>query len=170
MKTASITLFAAAAAFALAACDSVDDRTTSAEHGADRTAALQGPPVVLSAPVAEPDRTPPAPTANATAPGIDAAEALADKPAADAAEASGATAGGAASGGKTGTDGDAADDEVMTDAEAAKVMGTTETARDTHLNNPRHGELTKEEEVKALPKAGQVNNHSSTALEKDSGR
>jgi hypothetical protein len=44
------------------------------------------------------------------------------------------------------------------------------TARDTAANNPRHGTLTKQEEITELPKAGQVNNHSSTALEKDSGR
>jgi hypothetical protein len=102
--------------------------------------------------------------------------------AADAAKAEAATAGDAAKADiTTGADTPKADsasgpadaakgDDILTDAEAAKVMGTTETARDTHLNNPRHGELTEPEEVKALPKAGQVNNHSSTALEKDSGR
>ena len=43
------------------------------------------------------------------------------------------------------------------------------TARDTAANNPRHGTLTRAEESSSLPKAGQVNNHSSPALEADSG-
>jgi hypothetical protein len=44
------------------------------------------------------------------------------------------------------------------------------TARDSEANTPRTGTLTKQQEVNESPKAGQVNNHSSTALEKDSGR
>jgi len=44
------------------------------------------------------------------------------------------------------------------------------TARDTPANSPRHGTLTPQQESTELPKAGQVNNHSSPALEKDSGR
>jgi len=44
------------------------------------------------------------------------------------------------------------------------------TARDTAANNPRHGTLTAAEESTEMPKAGQVNNHSSTSLEKSSGR
>ncbi len=41
---------------------------------------------------------------------------------------------------------------------------------DTSANSPRHGTLTKEEESKQMPKAGQANNYSSPALEEDSGR
>lgn len=44
------------------------------------------------------------------------------------------------------------------------------TAKDTPANNPRHGAMTQGEESSSMPKAGQVNNHSSTALEADSGR
>jgi hypothetical protein len=43
-------------------------------------------------------------------------------------------------------------------------------ARDTPADSPRHGSLTKQEESTEMPKAGQVNNYSSPALEKDSGR
>jgi hypothetical protein len=53
---------------------------------------------------------------------------------------------------------------------AANTTTGSQTARDTEANSPRHGTLTKAEEVNESPKAGQVNNHSSTALEKDSGR
>lgn len=40
------------------------------------------------------------------------------------------------------------------------------TARDTAANQPL-GELPKSQETSSLPKAGQVNNHSSTALDKE---
>ena len=44
------------------------------------------------------------------------------------------------------------------------------TAQDTAANSPRHGTLTAKEESTQMPKAGQVNNYSDPALEKDSGR
>jgi hypothetical protein len=66
---------------------------------------------------------------------------------------------------------DAAKREVL--EQHAREQGTDNThaptARDTPANNPRHGALTKGEESSSMPKAGQVNNHSSTALEADSG-
>jgi hypothetical protein len=40
------------------------------------------------------------------------------------------------------------------------------TAKDTPANNPT-GTLTKEQESSAMPKAGQANNHSSPAMDKD---
>jgi hypothetical protein len=69
--------------------------------------------------------------------------------------------------------GDAAKREVL--EQHAREAGATDkagtgTARDTPANNPRHGALTKAEESSSMPKAGQVNNHSSTSLEADSGR
>jgi hypothetical protein len=65
---------------------------------------------------------------------------------------------------------DAAKKEVLSTMMATNATSGSQTARDTEANSPRHGTLTKAEEVNELPKAGQVNNHSSTALEKDSGR
>jgi len=44
------------------------------------------------------------------------------------------------------------------------------TGTETSANSPRHGDLTKGEESTQMPKAGQTNNYSSTALEEDSGR
>ena len=61
---------------------------------------------------------------------------------------------------------DAAKNAVM----GGNATGMSGTARDTEANNPRTGTLTKEEEVNQMPKAGQGDNHSSTSLEKDSGR
>jgi hypothetical protein len=61
-------------------------------------------------------------------------------------------------------------------ADAAKKAGAQAddaakaTARDTAANDPRHGTLTPQQESTEMPKAGQANNYSSTALEKDSGR
>jgi hypothetical protein len=46
----------------------------------------------------------------------------------------------------------------------------TGAAEDTSANHPRHGALTRQEESTQMPKAGQVNNYSDPALEKDSGR
>jgi hypothetical protein len=71
-----------------------------------------------------------------------------------------------------------APDTAAADAakDAAKdVAGTAGTrmagtAQDDAANSPRHGTLTKTEESTQMPKAGQANNHSSTALEGDSGR
>ena len=54
--------------------------------------------------------------------------------------------------------------------EATDGLRTPGTGTDTSANSPRHGTLTKEEESKQMPKAGQANNYSSPALEEDSGR
>jgi hypothetical protein len=61
--------------------------------------------------------------------------------------------------------GDAAKAEAKGDG--LRVPGT---GTETSANNPRHGTLTKAEESTQMPKAGQTNNYSSTALEEDSGR
>jgi hypothetical protein len=61
-------------------------------------------------------------------------------------------------------------DEAKKAVMTSSTPGASETARDTESNQPRAGTMTKDEEVNQLPKAGQVNNHSSTALEKESGR
>lgn len=66
-----------------------------------------------------------------------------------------------------------AEKQRVLDAYARKngaVQAPSGTARDTASNNPRHGTLTKGEESTSMPKAGQVNNHSSPALEASSGR
>lgn len=44
------------------------------------------------------------------------------------------------------------------------------TTRDAASNDPRHGMLTPRQDSAQMPKAGQVNNHSSPALEENSGR
>ena len=66
-----------------------------------------------------------------------------------------------------------APDTASADAAKAAATGsapTSGTARDTAANAPRTGTLTKEEESAQMPKAGQANNHSSPALETDSGK
>ena len=179
MKISTITLALVGMTFALSACDRPDtNRTTSIPPGADRVAMVQDAPTGLSAPPAPPERGPVPPDANAAAPGTNASVALANEPnlkdatlpkdtgdsandqrVAMQAQEEAAKAPDTASA-------DAAKNAVM----AGNATGAPGTARDTEANNPRSGTLTKEEEVNELPKAGLVNNHSSTALEKDSGR
>jgi len=183
MKTSSITLALVGVTFALTACNPADkDRTTSIPPGVDRMAAVQGPPSGLSAPPAQPDYSPPSPNANAAAPGTNATEALAKEPNLKDVEPPSLT-GDSANDQRLATQAqdaavrapdtasaDAAKKQVMEQGAKDKTPGSAETARDTPENSPRHGTVTKQEEVNELPKAGQVNNHSSTALEKDSGR
>ena len=181
MKSTSLTLVFAGLAIALSGCNSADtDRTTSVPRGVDRSAAEQHVPSGLSAPPAPYEGGPVPANANAAAPGTNASLAFADQPAglkpgqsekpegqsvAPPAQEAAARAPDTASA-------DAAKTEVMSNMMASNATGASSksTARDTEANSPRHGTLTKEQEVNQLPKAGQVNNHSSTALEKDSGR
>ena len=179
MKTSTITLALVGMTFALTACNRPDtNRTTSIPTGVDRVATVQDAPTGLSAPPAPPERGPVPPDANAAAPGTNASAALANEPTLKDATLPKDT-------------GDSANDQRVAvqaqdaaakapdtaSADAAKnaVMGSNATgmsgtARDTEANNPRSGTLTKEEEVNQMPKAGQGDNHSSTSLEKDSGR
>jgi len=174
MKTSSTALTLAAAAMALVAC-SQSDRTTG---NVTPSTALKDP-TGYSAPPASPQYGPPSADANRMAPGTDAATAFGNEPklkdvpdqqiagastedqhrAVEAQEA-------AAKSPDTAT-ADNAKNEVLAGNEAQRSGGT---ARDTPANQPRSGTVTKEEESTQMPKAGQTNNHSSTALEKDSGR
>ena len=168
----------AGATLALAACNPPDkNRTTSVPPGVGNPTAITAPIVTPSAPPAPPERGPIPPNANAAAPGTNAALAFSDsgtattaplpptKGGAPAAQASAVEAQEAAAKAPDTASADAAKEGV-----GATHVGKAATAQDTSENNPRHGELTKSEETRAMPKAGQVNNHSSTALEKDSGR
>ncbi|HEY3180250.1 MAG TPA: hypothetical protein VGL25_15390 [Casimicrobiaceae bacterium] len=181
MKTSLIALALVGTTVALSACNQPDtDRTTSIPRGVAAAETVQEPPSGLSAPPAPSERGPIQPNANAAAPGTDASTALANQPnlkdvstpekgtaeeqhravmAQDAAAKAPDTA-----------SADAAKEAVMSESAGSNATGSSETARDSEANNPRSGTITKEEETTQLPKAGQVNNHSSTALEKDSGR
>ena len=172
MNMTSTTLALAALTIALSGCNSADrDRTTSLPRGVDSAAVVQQTPSGLSAPRAPAERGPIPANANAAAPGTNAAQALANQPSSakgdvevsPQAQAAAAQAADTASA-------DAAKKEVLSTMMATNTTGGSQTARDTEANSPRHGTLTKAQEVNELPKAGQVNNHSSTALEKDSGR
>jgi hypothetical protein len=183
MKTSSITLTLVGMTLVLTACNRPDtDRTTSIPSGVDKVATTQYEPSGLSAPPAPPDRSPVPPEANAAAPGTNAAEAMAKQPNLKDINPDKVT-GDSASDQRVATQAqeaavkapdtasaDAAKKQVMDSNASGNTPGASETARDSDANSPRHGTVTKEEEDKQLPKAGQVNNHSSTALEKDSGR
>lgn len=177
MKKPTILLTAIAAAIALTACGEAD-RTTSIPSGVDLVATYQGEPSGPSAPPAPAERGPIPPNANTAAPGTDAEAAFAGKPnnaksaddtsndarIATRAEDAAARAPDTASG-------DAAKKAIYEGKSAdAAPAAPSQTARDTEENAPRHGTITRQQDVHQLPKAGQVNNHSSTALEKDSGR
>jgi hypothetical protein len=174
MNMSSTTLALAALTIALSGCNSADtDRTTSLPRGVDSAAVVQQTPSGLSAPPAPAERGPIPPNANAIAPGTNAAQALANQPssAKGDVEVSPQAQEAAAQAADTAS-ADAAKKEVLSTMMATNTTATggSQTARDTEANSPRHGTLTKAQEVNELPKAGQVNNHSSTALEKDSGR
>lgn len=175
----STALVLAGVTLALAACNRPDqNRTTSVPPGVNHPTALVEPAVTPSAPLAPAERGPIAPHANADAPGTDAALAFADaSPTAKApstpanaqdAEALAVSAQDAAAKSPDTAAADAARQSVL--AQGASAGAPDSTARDTASNNPRHGTLTKEEDQSQMPKAGQVNNHSSTALEQNSGR
>jgi hypothetical protein len=179
MKTSTLALVLIGMTFGLTACNRPDtDRTTSIPRGVAAAATVQDPTAGLGAPPAPPERGPIPPNANAAAPGTDATAAFAKEPdlkdpvpakdtgaSADEQQLSSRALDAAVKEPDTAS-ADAAKKAVM----ASGTSGASETARDTDANRPRSSTLTKDEEVNQLPKAGQVNNHSSTALEKDGGR
>ena len=173
----STALVLAGVTLTLAACNRPDqNRTTSVPPGVNHPTALVEPRVTPSAPLAPAERGPIPPHANADAPGTDASLAFADTPAAVQAPPTSGAAGAAlavsaqdaAAKAPDTAAADAARQSVL--AQGASAGAPDPTARDTAANNPRHGALTKEEDRSQMPKAGQVNNHSSTALEQNSGR
>jgi len=179
--TKSTTAFVlAAVTAALAACNAPDtNRTTKAPPGANNPTAAMAPLTSLSAPPAPAMRGPVAESGNAVAPGTDAKEAFTTdehvasgapvkaNPIAPDAQATGVGAQDAAAKAPDTASADAAKDQAMVDSAGLRVPGT---GTETSANNPRHGALTEGEASTQMPKAGQANNHSSTALEEDSGR
>lgn len=163
---------------ALAACNNPDqNRTTSVPRGVHQPTALSEPAVTLSAPAAPAERGPVPANANAQAPGTNASQAFA-QPNEHLAAATPPSKGGtsesqaqhvnAQDAAAAATDTAAADAAKKAGAQSGDAAKAT--ARDTAANDPRHGTLTPQQESTEMPKAGQANNHSSTALEKDSGR
>jgi hypothetical protein len=179
MKPSTIALVLIGMTFGLSACNRPDnDRTTSIPRGIDPASTLQDPTAGRSAPAAPLERGPIPPNANAAAPGTDATAAFAKEPELKDPTPSKDTGASAEEQQLSSRALDAAVKEPDTaSADAAKkavtasnASGATTSARDTDANRPRSSTMTKDEEVNQLPKAGQANNHSSTALEKDSGR
>jgi hypothetical protein len=193
MNKSLIALAVAGATFALAACNAPDrDRTTSIPRTVSAASTIQDPTAGLSAPPAQRDLSPPKADANKAAPGTDPEAAFADKPnykdppkqkekgdpeetqhravmAQDAADKAPDTASGdeakkAVMSGKEGADATAESKSVGAGSKS------DDESKGTANDQPRHGTLTKDEEVNKGPKEGQANNYSSTDLEKDSGR
>ena len=165
---------------ALAACNSADrNRTTSVPAGVASPTAVAAPITTPSAPPAPAERTPVAPNANTMAPGTNAAIAFANpneqvagpalpsKGGAPENQAKAVNAQEEAAKAADTADADKAKKDAMSGADGARMPGTTQ---DTAENNPRHGALTSHESSSQMPKAGQANNYSDPALEKDSGR
>ncbi|HEY2817098.1 MAG TPA: hypothetical protein VGK44_08210 [Casimicrobiaceae bacterium] len=195
MNQSLIALAVAGATFAMAACNAPDrDRTTSIPRMVAAAATVQGVPHGLSAPAAPRDLTPPPANANKAAPGTDPEAAFADKtnykdpspqPSKDGApdaQHRAVMAQEAAAKAPDTASADEAKKAVMSekDAGSASSSGSKSAGagssrskdQSTHTadDNPRHGALTKDEEVNKGPQEGQTNNFSSTDLEKDSGR
>jgi hypothetical protein len=178
----STALVLAGVTLALAACNRPDqNRTTSVPPGVHNPTALVEPIVTPSAPPAPAERGPIPPRANADAPGTNASLAFSDAPKSGAKapltpskdggpdlQALAVSAQDAAAKAPDTAAADAAKEAVI--AEGTNAPAGDATARDSAANNPRHGTLTPSQEDSQMPKAGQVNNHSSTALEKNSGR
>ena len=179
MKPAMIALALVGMTLGMTACNRPDtDRTTSIPRGIDSATTLQDPTAGRGAPPAPPERGPIPSNANAAAPGTDATAAFAKEPELKDPTPPKETGASAEEQQISSRALDAAVKEPDTaSADAAKkavtasnTSGATTSARDTEANRPRSSAMTKDEEANQLPKAGQVNNHSSTALEKDSGR
>jgi hypothetical protein len=179
MKPSNL-LVVAGTSLALAACNNADpNRTTSVPRGVNNPPAVVAPITTPSAPPAPAERTPVAPNANTMAPGTNAAIAFADAneqfaapslPSKGGAPKSQEQAVNAQQQAAQAPDTAAADkakEEAVSGGNGKRMPGT---ARDTSANSPRHGTLTPQEESTQMPKAGQANNYSSPALEKDSGR
>lgn len=178
--TKSNLLVMAGVSLALAACNHADpNRTTSVPAGVNNPTAVVAPITTPSAPPAPALRTPVAPNANTMAPGTNATVAFANpdeqlagaplpsKGGAPQRQATAVNAQEAAAKATDTAEADKAKKDVMSGGGGERMSGT---AQDTAANSPRHGTLTAKEESTQMPKAGQVNNYSDPALEKDSGR
>lgn len=179
MRASNLLVFAGVSV-ALAACNAPDpNRTTSVPAGVSNPTAIVAPITTASAPPAPAERTPVAPNANTMAPGTNATIAFANpdeqtagaplpsKGGAPQAQARNVKAQEQAAKAPDTAAGDKVRKEALSGGGSARMPGT---ARDTSANSPRHGALTAQEESTQMPKAGQANNHSTPALEKDSGR
>ena len=164
----------------LAACNQHDaNRTTKAPPGVVNPTAVVQPLITPSAPPAPAMRDPVASNANPAAPGTNASMAFANEPnlknapaqppkdGAPDAQARAVDAQEAAAKAPDTAAADAAKEQVRAGNDGLRVPGT---GTETSANEPRHGSVTKAEESQQMPKAGQTNNYSSTALEEDSGR
>ncbi len=179
MKSSTV-LVLGGVALALTACNPPDrNRTTAVPPGVNDATALTAPITTPSAPPAPALRDPVPPNANAAAPGTNAAVAFANEtpsstkpsPSKGGVPETQATAVQAQDEAAKASDtasGDAAKQQVMQSDQARPQP--EEKGRETSINEPRHGALTKEEETNQMPKAGQVNNYNSLELDKDSGR
>jgi hypothetical protein len=177
----STALLLGGVALALAACNAPDqNRTTSVPRGVNNPTAITAPIVTPSAPPAPAERGPTPANANAAAPGTNAMLAFTDQPPSDAkslpgkggaptAQEAAVAAQEAAAKAPDTAAADAAKDQGMEGQQGARPQ-PAERGRETSINEPRHGALTKEEESTQMPKAGQTNNYNSLELEKDSGR
>jgi hypothetical protein len=173
-------LMLAGITIALAACNSADqNRTTSNPPGVAKSVPSLNVPLGMSAPAAPPERGPVPANANAAAPGTNAtiafktaneefmAKGQAGKGGAPASQAQAVQAQEAAAAAPNTAAADAAKEQTLSGGNGLRTPGTGE---DTAANSPRHGTLTAAEESTQMPKAGQANNYSSPALEKDTGR
>jgi hypothetical protein len=179
MKPSNALVLAGVAA-ALAACNNPDpNRTTSVPSGVRNATAIVAPITTPSAPPAPAERTPVPANANVAAPGTNAALAFTapneqspgsappSKGGAPTNQAQAVAAQQDAAQAPDTAAADAAKRDAMSGGNGARMPGTTQ---DTAANSPRHGTLTAHEESTQMPKAGQANNYSDPALEKDSGR
>ena len=196
MKKTLIALAAATSvAVTMTACNAPNnnDRTTTTPRMVSATATANDPTAGYDAPPAPRDLSPPPPNANKIAPGTDPEAAFADRPndkdpPNDASKDGAAEdqhrwvkAQEAAAEAPDTAAADKAKKEVMeakdvdhsSPSAGAVGAGSSKSANEstrTTNDKPRQGALTKDEETKQSPKEGQVNNYSSTDLEKDSGR
>jgi len=176
MNNALIALTLVGTTVALAACNAPNDndRTTSIPRTVSAASTIQDPTAGYDAPPASRDLSPPPAGANKVAPGTDAEAAFADRPNYT-----------DAPGQKEKGDSEEAQRLAVKAQEAAAQAPDTASADEAKkpvmaegvsdsgqasAGGPRSGTLTKDEETKQLPKEGQVDKHSSTALENDSGR
>ncbi|HEY3555049.1 MAG TPA: hypothetical protein VGL67_08100 [Casimicrobiaceae bacterium] len=179
MKASNVFMLASIT-IALAACNSADqNRTTSNPPGVAKSVPSLNVPLGLSAPAAPAERGPVPANANAAAPGTNATLAFNDpneqfmpkgqpsKGGAPESEAQAVKAQQAAAAAPDTAAADAAKDQTMSGDNGLRTSGT---GQDTAANSPRHGTLTAAEASTQMPKAGQANNYSDPALEKDTGR
>jgi hypothetical protein len=178
MKASNVFMLASIT-IALAACNSADqNRTTSNPPGVAKSVPSLNVPLGMSAPAAPPERGPVPANANAAAPGTNASVAFNEpneqfmpkgppsQGGAPQSQAQAVKAQEAAAAAPNTAAADAAKEQATT----GNGLRTPGTGQDTAANSPRHGTLTAAEESTQMPKAGQANNYSDPALEKDSGR